>query len=161
MDWDALGAIAELAGALGVIASLIYLATQIRHNTRASSVEAKLATTQMLSEFITMFIADPDLNDLFLRGRDSTDNLSKEEHQRFSNLVMKTFWLGSAAHFQLRTGTLAEDDWVEIEAILRYWLAGPGVRAWWHQYGHQRFGKTFTEFVDAEVTRAEANSIAN
>ena len=51
MDWDALGAIAELAGALGVIASLIYLGTQIRHNTRASSVEAKLATTGMLTEF--------------------------------------------------------------------------------------------------------------
>ncbi len=30
MNWDAIGAIAELLGAVGVIASLIYLATQIR-----------------------------------------------------------------------------------------------------------------------------------
>ena len=44
MNWDAIGAMAELAGALGVIASLIYVATQIRQSTRASSVEAKLAT---------------------------------------------------------------------------------------------------------------------
>ena len=95
-----------------------------------------------------------------MRRRASTESLSKEEHQRFSNMVMKTFWLCSAAHFQLRTGTLAEEDWVEIAAILEFWLEGPGVRAWWHQYGHQRFGKTFAEFVDAEVTRAEANSIA-
>jgi len=42
MNWDAIGAIAELLGAIGVIASLVYLATQIRHgreqmsqNTRA------------------------------------------------------------------------------------------------------------------------------
>ncbi len=55
MSWDAIGAIAELAGALGVIASLIYLATQIRHSTRASAVEAKLATTGMLSEFTRHF----------------------------------------------------------------------------------------------------------
>ncbi len=35
MNWDAIGAIAELAGAIGVVVSLAYLATQIRHNTRA------------------------------------------------------------------------------------------------------------------------------
>ena len=35
MNWDAIGAIAELLGAVGVIASLIYLATQIRQNTRS------------------------------------------------------------------------------------------------------------------------------
>ena len=32
MNWDAIGAIAELLGAIGVIASLVYLATQIRHS---------------------------------------------------------------------------------------------------------------------------------
>ncbi len=32
MNWDAIGAIAELLGAVGVIASLVYLATQIRQN---------------------------------------------------------------------------------------------------------------------------------
>ena len=34
MNWEAIGAIAELLGAFGVIASLIYLATQIRQNSR-------------------------------------------------------------------------------------------------------------------------------
>ena len=29
MNWEAIGAVAELLGAIGVIASLIYLATQI------------------------------------------------------------------------------------------------------------------------------------
>ena len=35
MNWDAIGAVAELLGAIGVIASLIYVATQIRRNTSA------------------------------------------------------------------------------------------------------------------------------
>jgi hypothetical protein len=33
VNWDALAAIAELLGAIGVLASLIYLAVQIRQNT--------------------------------------------------------------------------------------------------------------------------------
>ncbi len=35
MNWEALGAIAELIGGLGVIATLAYLAIQIRQNTRS------------------------------------------------------------------------------------------------------------------------------
>ena len=158
MDWDAIGAVAESAAALGVIASLIYLATQIRHNTRASSVEAKLATTGMLNEFLNMFITDTDLYDLFMRGRAAPDDLSEDEYRQFSNLVMKTFWFGSAAHFQLRTGTLRKEDWREIESILEFWLDGEGVRRWWRRFGHRRFGKSFAEFVDTELARAEAKA---
>ena len=161
MNWDALGAIAEIVGAFGVIASLTYVATQIRHNTRASAVESKLVTTGMLTEFVDMLITNPELNDIFLRGRTSTESLSKEENQRFSNMVMKTFWFCSAAHFQLRTGTLTEEDWFEIKAILDYWIAGAGVREWWRRYGHQRFGKTYAEFVDAQVARADAKLAAD
>ena len=160
MDWDAIGAMAELAGALGVIASLIYVATQIRLSTRASSVEAKLATTGMLNEFLNMFIEDSELYDLFLRGRVSTQNLSDGEYPRFSALVMKTFWFYSAAHFQLRTGTLQEDDWREIESMIEFWLDGEGVREWWRRFGPIRFGKTFVRFVDAELARAEVRCAA-
>ncbi|MFT4562959.1 MAG: hypothetical protein ACI9BW_002710 [Gammaproteobacteria bacterium] len=34
MNWDALGAISELVGALAVVATLVYLAIQIRQNTK-------------------------------------------------------------------------------------------------------------------------------
>jgi len=32
MNWDAIGSIGEIAGAIGVVVSLVYLATQIRQN---------------------------------------------------------------------------------------------------------------------------------
>jgi len=35
MNWEAIGAVGEVAGAIGVIATLLYLAAQIRQNTRA------------------------------------------------------------------------------------------------------------------------------
>jgi len=35
VNWDAIGAVGELLGALGVIVSLVYLAVQIRQNTKA------------------------------------------------------------------------------------------------------------------------------
>ena len=46
MDWEAVGAVAELGGAIGVIASLFYLAAQIQRN--STTVEA--ATASSISE---------------------------------------------------------------------------------------------------------------
>jgi len=51
MNWDAVGAVAELLGAIGVIVSLVYLAIQIRRNTRIQKrtnlgdIATELATT--------------------------------------------------------------------------------------------------------------------
>ena len=39
MNWNAIGAVAELVGASGVIASLLYLAVQIRQSTKQSIAE--------------------------------------------------------------------------------------------------------------------------
>jgi hypothetical protein len=158
MNWDAIGAIAELAGALGVVASLVYLGTQIRHSAKASSVEAKLTTTGMHASVVDMLIADPVLNELFMRGIESTDELTTEEYQRFSNLCLKSFWYFSAAHYQLRTGTLDDGNWFETKAILEFELSGQGVRTWWRRLGSRRFSGKFAEFVDSEIKAIEAKS---
>jgi hypothetical protein len=42
MNWEAIGAVGEVAGAIGVIATLGYLAVQIRHNTRSVRAASRL-----------------------------------------------------------------------------------------------------------------------
>ena len=48
MNWEAIGAIGEVAGAVAVFASLVYLALQIRQNTRAirGSAEREMVSLQ-------------------------------------------------------------------------------------------------------------------
>ncbi len=153
MRWEMIAAIGQVLGALGVIASLLYLATQVRQNNRASAVAAKLASTQLLSEFVDSLITNPELMDLWLRGRKNLASLNDIEHFRFANMCLKAFWFFSAAQFQLRIGTLPEEDWVEFHAVIRFWLEGEGVRAWWDKTGKTRFGKSFVLFIDAEIAR--------
>lgn len=156
MNWDAIGAIAEAIGAVGVIASLLYLAVQVRGNTRASAIESKLQSTRMLHDFIDSLVQDPELNDLFLRGVADLGSLSEADYYRFSNMSLKAFWFFSAGYFQFRTGTLGEDDWHEIRAVLRYWLRRPGCQAWWAKLGRAAFGSEFARFVDGEIARLTA-----
>jgi len=46
MNWDAISAIGEILGAIAVVATLGYLAVQIRQNTTALSVSSFHASTQ-------------------------------------------------------------------------------------------------------------------
>jgi hypothetical protein len=151
VSWEAVGAIGQMLGALGVVASLVYLATQVRQNNRASAVAAKLASTQLLSDFVDSLITDPELMDLWLRGRKNLESLNDAEHVRFFNMCLKAFWFFSAAQFQLRMGTLNDEDWSEFHAVIRFWLEGGGVRAWWQKTGRTRFGKSFVLFIDHEI----------
>ena len=92
MNWEAIGAVGEVAGAAGVIASLIYLAVQIRQNTR--SVEA--ATYQSVAE---------SLADVSYRLVDAPSSrvdrvlLFVGTIRRYENL-----------HFQVRRGNLPPSD---------------------------------------------------
>lgn len=156
MNWDAIGAVSELVGAAGVIASLLYLAIQVRASTRASAVEAKLESTRLLNDFIDSLIQAPELNDLYLRGLADIESLSKTDYYRFSNMALKAFWFFSAGYFQHRMGTLGADDWHELRAVLQYWLRKPGCRVWWDRLGRASFGSEFREFVESEMAALDA-----
>ena len=156
MDWEALGAVGEIVGAAGVIASLVYLGVQVRTSNRASAVQAKLESTRMLNDFMDLLIQHPEYNQLMLQGRKSLDSLSPDEYLRFSNLSLKAFWFFSAGYFQFRLRTLAESDWFELRAVIRYWLVSQGCKDWWDKLGRSMFGRDFVAFIDSEITRLAA-----
>ena len=48
MNWEAIGAIGEITGALAVVVTLVYLSFQLRHNTYAT----RASTAQALEDSI-------------------------------------------------------------------------------------------------------------
>ena len=148
MNWDMFGAIAEMLGAFGVIASLLYLASQLRSNAVASAVEAKLTTTRFMTEFNRDLINDPELYELWERGSKDPSSLTRDEYVRFGNLNLNSFWYLSAGHYQLRKGRLDADDFHEMESIMEFWISRDGVKDWWRKHGRQRYNKYFVEYLE-------------
>ena len=156
INWEAIGAVGEVAGALGVIITLVYLSVQIRASTLASRVESKLAASGMYTDFLKTLIESPEINDIFLRGRENIESLSTEEFHRFSNMAFQAFSFFSASKFQHSSGALSESDWYEHLAIIKFWLRGRGSRTWWKKYGMNMYGPDFVAFVDSELQKVEA-----
>ena len=68
------------------MASLIYLATQIKASAISSKVEAKLTTTGFMTQFNDYFIREPELFELWTGAHKGTQNFSAHKLARFTNL---------------------------------------------------------------------------
>ncbi len=72
MNWEAIGAVAEILAAMGVLASLVYVASQIRDNTRslqAASLQSVLDGSRDRTH-LPMAIHG-EASDIFARGLNS------------------------------------------------------------------------------------------
>ena len=131
MNWDAVGSIAELLGAIGVIASLIYLATQIRQ----SREQMRAATYQQMHEQLTERASwasqSPEIEQAVRLGMADFERLSEEDAFRFVLWATGFLMACENAHYQYRVGMLEEDRWRVHRASLKAIFSNPGLAQWW------------------------------
>jgi len=138
MNWDAVGAIAELLGAIGVIVSLVYLSIQIRINTRQvgeHSRELRIAAIDSVAASFSRFrdplIRDPELAALWLRGTQDYGGLDEVERVRLGRLLQELFFAHQNTHSRYREGASSEASWLDHRQAIAANLRLPGVRQWW------------------------------
>lgn len=148
MNWDAIGAIGELTGALAVVISVIYLAIQIRDNTRSSMVTIVQDTIDAFSDLDRLVASTPDLAHIILRGRVAISNLSPEELLRFECYYSMTFQVLEGWYTGSRGGRKVSKDQVEVtHTILKNHFRNPGVRESWKR-SKDEYPKGFSNWVD-------------
>ena len=69
MNWDAIGAIGETLGAIAVVVTLIYLAAQIRQNSRFVKAATYHSTMRARNEFNFAVATTPELSALLITCR--------------------------------------------------------------------------------------------
>lgn len=106
MNWDAIGAIGEIAGAVAVIATLVYLAIQIRDGARASRSAAVTDATTAMQAFYQQLGGDPGASQLFLNALTDPDSLSREDEFQYLMLMHSQFVGFQRCFFLAQEGTL-------------------------------------------------------
>jgi len=157
MSWEAVGAIAELLGAMGVIASLIYLAFQIRQNTQSSKAATFQSVTSDALQFALTISDNEALTRLLRLGSEGTERLPEDDYRRFQQLVRVYLRFHDNIFYQYKIGTLDEGQWSGYRYSLRLVLSSPGIRSWWRAGGNRHtVSPTFQELVDSELASLDA-----
>jgi hypothetical protein len=80
MKWEAVGAIANVLAAVGVIATLIYLSVQIRQNNNQLRGAATIAVYDYQRGLTDTLTEDQELYKIALRGNEDLDSLDPWEN---------------------------------------------------------------------------------
>ena len=141
MNWEAIGALGEIVGALAVVLTLAYLAIQVRHAKEAAADTNRLERSKGVRDMMLASAADSGLRENLTKGLQLSDyyneiasnlNMSSDEAASFDWAMLYWFWL----HWGQYASTTKESD--------------VGVRVCWEKSPWARpvLEKDFVNFVD-------------
>jgi hypothetical protein len=125
MNWDAMGAVGEIVGAIAVLVTLIYLAAQIRQNAKALDRQSDIAQAQIqqmradsVTQLSSVATANPE-NVALLTRLVNTKGISREELSAEENIraMMLLTMLRSNVEntfHQFKRGFLSEAFYSEV-----------------------------------------------
>jgi hypothetical protein len=94
MNWEAIGAIGEVGGAIAVVVTLVYLARQIRQNTQATKVSAYHQAEQHIYPMSVALSTDPELAQILGKAADQgVESLARSERIRL-DATLSTYFFG-------------------------------------------------------------------
>src|SRR5437879_2585173 len=111
MNWEAINAIAQLIGSLGVVASFWYLAVQVHRSTRIAKLAAQDAATTALREVTRPFAENPEVGRIWRVGLENLDALSPDEKARFFHVAFQFLKAMETIHFHYIYGLMEEPVW--------------------------------------------------
>ena len=163
MSWQDLGSLGEIIGAIAVVLSLVYLAFQIRQNTRqidqntkaarATAFDSSIAHTMVARQAI---FENAEVARIYHDGSIDPESLSEHDRLRYRLIVHNVLWSIWNLQSQAQVGGLAAETWQAQLMILRRIMSSKGVQWFWANY-REEFGASFQEEV-AQILAETAES---
>ena len=150
MNWEAIGAIGEVVGAVAVFITLVYLSLQIRQNTRSVKAAAVQAATISASSTYAALAYDAEMSRIYWEGLSDFKALPRDERRRFATYMASTLKPIENLLVQTRLGTLDYNDWEGERSELVRHFSQPGMRIWW-QKGEAAFSRELVEFIKSDI----------
>lgn len=148
MNWEAMGAIGETLGAVGVIITLIYLATQLRQNTktmRSSTYQTYSALAMNISDYVA---EHAELLAKLARGEELSD-AEQIQHQMYS---MKLFYQMETTYLHHQEGTIDPEIFESrMRGFRKAWEISPLMHDDWNLFREWDLSEQFVRYAEGNV----------
>ncbi|MGR8949135.1 MAG: hypothetical protein ACU84Q_13890 [Gammaproteobacteria bacterium] len=163
MNWDALGAIGELIGAIAVVATLVYLALQIRFSRIGAADISRHSRANGVRENLLAMSSDPLLRKNWVAAsglKDEYGRLSESLNTDIDGAFQIDFmcqswmWL----HWGQFSSTTTEDDLEELGHLIGMFYSNPPMSICWNESPFEKgmLEPRFVEFVNQAVENHRA-----
>lgn len=150
-----LGNLGEFVGAIGVVISLVYLARQTMHNTKAVRAQSFNSMVQNSIQLLEHAFRDSEFAAFLARAEVAPEALSPEERVRWDAYMTAVYRHFGNLVYAYRVGTLDRQMWESYRRTLGEHLKEPSWAAW-YEANADLFSSALTELVE-ELQADHAN----
>ncbi len=158
MDVMELGAIGEMVGGVAVLATLGYLAVQVRSAARDQRVMAMRQATREMASLNDSVGDTEDKAEVWIRGITAFETLTTTERLRFSLANGHVFRTMEQVFYSEQDGNIDREIAQGFMNQLRDIAAYPGIQAWWATRQHW-YGEQFQTYVGRMIAEGERPSM--
>ena len=131
MSIQDLGSLGEFIAAIATIATLVYLAVQIRQNTDTVRNQSETTVSQQLADWCGQVVTTPGLSALYDKAARDPGNLDNEERALFLWMIAQLFLIYEGHYHLYKKGFIVQSAWGAKENLMLGLLQNPVVRDWW------------------------------
>lgn len=154
MALEHIASLAEIFGLVLVIASLIYVARQIRQTTDMMRVGASNERIQRDTDIVNSLVHSREVAEYWMKGATQFDSLDEVDKQRLIFFERRAI-LHWHNMFGLHEQNLVpEADWHELKWIIRNIGRRQSVRASWRIF-KDSYEKPFQQFIETQFSIAD------
>jgi len=150
MSLNDLANLGQIIGAVAVVISLFYVASQIRQNTNAVRSATAQAVHEHFAKWYHLVAADDELAQIVANGLRDYGSLSEKERVRFIAAFMAFLSYSQNAFLKWREGLLALPLWMGWEHVILNLVGAPGGKAFWKDRAYM-FGDEFRRYIDNDL----------
>lgn len=129
MDLQQLADLGQFVSGVVVIISLVYLAVQVRQNTRTLRTDNYARALDRVSAIQSQLGRDAELAALFSRGAADIASLSPLQRVQFMWFAYEMLGAFEFMFHQARERAIPDEVWDRWSAAADWWLSFPGLRA--------------------------------
>ena len=158
MNWEAIGAIGEVVGAIAVVATLIYLAAQVRQGKEATDANTQSLKLQSYQSWqaanlqLNTAMADPVQSALIQKGSKDPRDLTEENWLGFGMMYIGMFQMAQSTDYLYRSGALDRELWEAEMNRMAGILSFSGVRQLWDAGVKRHLTPSFVEHIESMDT---------
>ena len=150
MDWDAIGAIGEIVGAIAVFGSLIFLGLQIKSQNRESRFAAMHEISEAFRDSISQSV-DPAIAQILVKAGEDYDSISDSEKLVVTGFVQRLMRVWEESFLQHQQGRLPDRIWNVMVSQYATLMDSPTtVRVWNARKAY--YDPAFQDIVDSIQT---------
>ena len=151
MNWDAIGAIGEVVGALAVVLSLIYLATQIRAGTRAARSQNIHTQTEQMQR-IWQLQTSPEMAQIQRKVFRDNEEPTYEEGVILEAMLLTALTSFADQRQHANEGLNSATNWKLARRQMSSIFLSDWPKSWWREGGRHMFDDDFVAQVDELIS---------